>query len=210
VKKSVTVIDHPLIQHKLTIMRRKETSTAKFRTLLREIGMLLAYEITRDMPLAYEQINTPLAKMKAPILEGKKIAFIPILRAGLGFLDGMLRIIPSARVGHIGLFRDPKTHLAIEYYFKVPEDLSQRDVIILDPMLATGHSASAAITRIKELQPRSIKFVSLLAAPEGIKFFHSEHPDVPVFTASIDECLNEHGYIMPGLGDAGDRLFGTK
>jgi len=210
VNKQVQVIDHPLVQHKLTIMRNKETSTAKFRRLLQEISMLLAYEVTRDLPLTYEEISTPMAKMKAPVLDGKKIVIVSILRAGNGILDGMLQLLPSARVGHIGLYRDPKTLMAVEYYFKLPVDVHDRDMIVVDPMLATGHSAVAAVNRLKEAEPKSLKFVCLLAAPEGIKNFHEEHPDVPVFTAAVDEKLNAKGYILPGLGDAGDRIFGTK
>jgi uracil phosphoribosyltransferase len=206
----VTVIDHPLVQHKLTLLRKKETSTSSFRTLLSEVSMLLAYEVTRDLPLVYEQIETPLASMRAPVLEGKKIVLVSILRAGNGLLDGMLRILPSARVGHIGLYRDPQTLGAVEYYFRIPNGLGERDVIAVDPMLATGHSAVAAVDRIKQASPKSIKFVCLLAAPEGLAHFHEMHPDVPVFTAAIDDHLDEHGYILPGLGDAGDRLFGTK
>ena len=207
---SVTVIDHPLVQHKLTLMRRQETSAALFRALLREISMLLAYEVTRDMPLAYESISTPLAPMQAPVLAGKKLVVVAIMRAGEGILDGMLALIPSARVGHIGLYRDPRTHVAIEYYFKVPEDISERDVLVVDPMLATGNSAVAAMQRLKEAGAKALKFVCLLAAPDGIAHFHEEHPDVPIYTAAIDTCLDAHGYIIPGLGDAGDRLFGTK
>lgn len=206
----VTVIDHPLIQHKLSIMRKKETSTAGFRRLLGEISMLLGYEITRDLPLTLETIETPLTTMQAPVLEGKKLVFVPILRAGISIVEALLDLVPSARVGHIGLWRDPVTFEPVEYYLKMPDDMSTRDVIVVDPMLATGHSAAAAVTRIKEFQPRSIKFLCLLAAPEGIKTFHALHPDVPLFTAAIDERLNEKGYIMPGLGDAGDRLYGTK
>ena len=207
---TVHMIEHPVIQHKLTLMRRKETSTSEFRALLREISMLLAYEVTRDMPLALERIETPLATMEAPVLEGKKVVLIAILRAGTGILDGMLRILPSARVGHIGLYRDPKTLMAIEYYVKLPNEMADRDVIVIDPMLATGNSAIAAVDRVQRLAPRSIKFVCLLAAPEGIKAFHSHHPDVPIYTPAVDSHLDEHGYIVPGLGDAGDRLFGTK
>lgn len=206
----VTVIDHPLVQHKLTLMRRKETSTAGFRRLLSEISLLLGYEITRDLPLTDEDIETPLVPMQAPILDGKKVVLVAILRAGLGFLDGILPLIPSARVAHMGLYRDPKTLEAVEYYFKVPEHMEDRDAIIVDPMLATGHSAAAAIARIKACNPRSIKFLCLIAAPEGIAHVHALHPDVPIYTASIDSHLNEKGYIIPGLGDAGDRLFGTK
>ncbi len=208
--RQVHVIKHPLIQHKLTLMRRKETATASFRRLLREISMLLAYEVTRELPLITERIETPLAAMDAPVLEGKKVAFVSILRAGSGILDGMLELIPSARVGHVGLYRDPKTLLAVEYYFKVPSDMEFREMIVVDPMLATGNSAVAAVSRLRETNPRSLKFVCLLACPEGLERFHAEHPDVPVYTAAIDSHLNEKGYIVPGLGDAGDRLYGTK
>ena len=207
---SVTVIKHPLVQHKLTLMRRKEASTSSFRALLSEISVLLAYEVTRDLPLVHEQIETPLATMSSPLLEGKKIVLVSILRAGAGMLDGMLSILPSARIGHIGLYRDPETLGAVEYYFKLPKELGDRDVIVVDPMLATGNSAIAAVERIKVARPKSIKFVCLLASPEGLANFHEVHPDVPVYTASIDERLDEHGYIVPGLGDAGDRLCGTK
>jgi uracil phosphoribosyltransferase len=207
---NVHVIDHPLVQHKLTLMRSKETSTSTFRNLLREISMLLAYEVCRDMPTTTTEIETPIAKTQAPMLDGKKIVIISILRAGNGILDGMLEILPSARVGHIGLYRDPKTLAAVEYFYKVPDSMGDRDAIVVDPMLATGNSAVAAIDRIKESGPRSIKFVCLLACPEGIAAFHGAHPDIPVYTASIDERLNEKSYIVPGLGDAGDRLFGTK
>ncbi len=206
----VHVIGHPLVQHKLTLMRSKDTSTSTFRNLLREISMLLAYEVCRDMPTTLTEIETPIAKTAQPMLDGKKIVLVSILRAGNGILDGMLEILPSARVGHIGLYRDPKTLGAVEYYYKVPEAMGDRDCIVVDPMLATGNSAVAAVDRLKESGPRSIKFVCLLTCPEGIKELHSHHPDVPVFTASIDEHLNEKGYIVPGLGDAGDRLFGTK
>jgi uracil phosphoribosyltransferase len=207
---NVTVIDHPLVQHKLTLMRMKETPTREFRALAQEIGMLLVYEVTRDMPLEYIDIETPLMPMKAPTLEGKKIVLISILRAGDGFLGGMMRLLPSARIGHVGLYRDPKTLEAVEYFFKVPSEMGDRDAIVLDPMLATGNSAAAAVTRIKQTEPRSIKFVCLLSAPEGIEAFHAVHPDVDIYTAAVDERLNEKGYILPGLGDAGDRLFGTK
>jgi len=206
----VTVIDHPLLQHKLTLLRQKERSTNSFRTLVAEISMLLAYEVTRDLPLIYQEIETPLAKMRAPLLEGKKIVLINILRAGSGMVEGMLRILPSARVGHIGLYRDPETLGAIEYYFKLPGEMADRDVILVDPMLATGNSAIAAVERVKTASPRSLKFVCILAAPEGLANFHESHPDVPVYAAAVDEKLDEHGYILPGLGDAGDRLFGTK
>jgi len=207
---TVVVIDHPLVQHKLTLLRKAETSAAVFRTLLREISMLLAYEVTRDMPLTYVHIKTPLASMQAPVLAGKKLVVVSILRAGNGILDGMLELIPSARVGHIGLYRDPKTHVAIEYYFKVPEDIAERDVLVVDPMLATGNSAVAALHRLKDTGAKTLKFVCLLAAPEGIIHVHEQHPDVPIYTAAVDERLDAHDYIIPGLGDAGDRLFGTK
>src|SRR5512144_135281 len=189
-------ITHPLIQHKLTLMRQKDRSTNSFRRLLNEISMLMAYEVTRDMP--------------TQVIDGKKTVFVSIMRAGAGFLDGMLNVVPGARIGHIGLYRDPKTLIAVEYYFKMPADMHERDAIVLDPMLATGNSAVAAVDRLKETRPRSIRFVCLLAAPEGLAHFHAVHPDVPVYTAAIDRQLNEHGYIVPGLGDAGDRLFGTK
>lgn len=207
---SVILIDHPLIQHKLTLMRQKDTSTAKFRQLLGEVSMLLAYEVTRNMPIEKVPIETPLSTMDAPMLAGKKLVLISIMRAGQGILDGMLQLMPSARVGHIGLYRDPRTYIPVEYYFKVPNDVQGRDMLVVDPMLATGNSAVAAVYRLKETQPKSIKFVCLLAAPEGIAHFHEEHPDVPIYTAAIDERLDEHGYIIPGLGDAGDRMFGTK
>ena len=206
----VVVISHPLVQHKLTLMRSKDTSTSTFRNLLREISMLLGYEVCRDLPTTLVPIETPIAPTMAPKLDGKKIVLVSILRAGSGILDGMLAILPSARVGHIGLYRDHQTLAAVEYFFKVPSEMQDRDVILVDPMLATGNSAVAAVTRIKAMQPRSIKFVCLLTCPEGLKVFHEHHPDVPVFTASIDERLNEKSYIVPGLGDAGDRLFGTK
>ncbi len=208
--RELIVISHPLVQHKLTLMRMKERSTSSFRQLLVEISMLLAYEVTRDLPLVHERIETPVAPMDAPLLEGKKVVLVSILRAGNGILDGMLKILPSARVGHIGLYRDPETLQAVEYFFKVPAEMNDRDVIVIDPMLATGNSASDAVTRIKATGPKSIKFVCLVAAPEGVKRFHDSHPDVPIFTAALDEKLNEHGYIVPGLGDCGDRLFGTR
>jgi uracil phosphoribosyltransferase len=207
---TVVVIAHPLVQHKLTLMRKAETSAASFRALLREISMLLAYEVTRDMPLISVHITTPLTSMQAPVLAGKKLVVVSIMRAGNGILDGILELIPAARVGHIGLYRDPKTHVAIEYYFKVPEDIAVREVLVVDPMLATGNSAVAALHRLKETGARTLKFVCLLAAPEGIAHVHEQHPDVPIYTAAIDQCLNAHGYILPGLGDAGDRLFGTR
>ncbi|MEL0222589.1 MAG: uracil phosphoribosyltransferase, partial [Deltaproteobacteria bacterium] len=196
-------IKHPLVQHKLSLMRKKGTSTRSFRVLAREVGLLLAYEVTQDLPLEYEEIETPLQKMQAPFLEGKKLCLVPILRAGIGLLDGFLELIPSARVGHIGLYRDPVTLAAVEYYLKLPEMIDQRLVIALDPMLATGHSSAAAVSRLKENGASNIRFVSLLAAPEGIEYFHSEHPDVPIYTAAVDEKLNDHAYILPGLGDAG-------
>jgi uracil phosphoribosyltransferase len=205
----VTVIGHPLVLHKLSILRKRETSTGKFRQLLGEISLLLAYEVTRDLPLAYEPIETPLTRYDAPTIEGKKLCLIAILRAGDGLVQGILDLIPSARVGHIGLYRDPTTLEAIEYYYKVP-DLRDRPVIVVDPMLATGHTAVAAVRRLKQSGARQIKFLCLLAAPEGVHTFRAAHPDVPVFTAAIDDRLNDHGYIVPGLGDAGDRLYGTK
>jgi uracil phosphoribosyltransferase len=206
----VHVIDHPLVQHKLSLMRSKDTSTSTFRNLLREISMLLGYEVCRDLPTTLQQIETPIASMMAPFLDGKKTVLVSILRAGNGILDGMLQILPSARVGHIGLYRDPKTMQAVEYFFKVPDNMGDRDAILVDPMLATGNSAVAAVDRLKASGPRSIKFVCLLTCPEGLRVFHAAHPEVPVYTASIDERLNEKSYIVPGLGDAGDRLFGTK
>ena len=206
----VRVIDHPLVQHKLTLMRRVDTPTAKFRALLREIALLLGYEVTRDLALTEETIETPLESMTAPVLAGKKLVLVSILRAGNGLLEGMLDLMPAARVGHIGLYRDPVTLMAIEYYFKVPEDLDDREVIAVDPMLATAHSAIAAVHRLKEAGARSIKLVCLVAAPEGLEAFDREHPDVSVYTAAVDERLDDHGYIRPGLGDAGDRLYGTK
>ncbi len=205
-----TVIDHPLVQHKLTIMRRKETSTASFRRLLREISTLLCYEVTRDLDLTYETIETPLQEMQAPVLEGKKLVFATILRAGNGLLEGMLDLVPAARVSHVGVYRDHDTLEAVEYYFKAPESLSERLVIVVDPMLATGNSSIAAVDKLKERGAKNIRFLCLLAAPEGIKNFNEAHPDVPVFTAAIDSHLNEMGYIVPGLGDAGDRMYGTK
>jgi uracil phosphoribosyltransferase len=207
---NVTVVDHPLIQHKLTLMRRSETPTADFRRLLREISLLLGYEVMRDLPTELIDIQTPIAPMRAPALAGKKLCFVSVLRAGNGILEGMLDLVPSARVGHIGLYRDPHTLAAVEYYFKVPDDIPERDVIVVDPMLATGNSAIAALHRLKGRGARSLKYVCLVAAPEGIRAFRAAHADVPIFTAAIDDRLNDHGYIVPGLGDAGDRLFGTK
>ncbi len=195
--RGVTVVDHPLVQHKLTLMRDKKRSTKGFRQLLHEIGMLLCYEVTRDL-------------MKAPMLAGKKLVFAPILRAGMGFVDGMLELVPSARVAHIGLYREPKTLVAVEYYFKSPEDVADRLVIVMDPMLATANSAIAAVDRLKERGCRNMRFLCLLAAPEGIDKFHAHHPDVHIWTAAIDDHLDSHGYIVPGLGDAGDRVYGTK
>ncbi len=206
----VHVIDHPLVQHKLTLMRTKETSTSKFRSLLREISMLLGYEVCRDLPTTLTDIETPIAPMKAPMLDGKKVVLVSILRAGNGILEGMLDILPSARVGHLGMYRDPKTLEPVEYFFKIPDRMNERDVIVVDPMLATGNSAAAAVTRVLATGPRSVKFVCLLTCPEGLRVFHARHPTVPVYTAAIDERLNEKSYIVPGLGDAGDRLFGTK
>lgn len=206
----VHVIDHPLVQHKLTLMRSRETSTSTFRNLLREISMLLAYEVCRDMPTTKIEINTPVAPTMGPVLDGKKIVLVSILRAGSGILEGMLDILPSARVGHIGLYRDPKTLAPVEYYYKVPDNMGERDCIVVDPMLATGNSAVAAVDKLKAKGPRTLKFVCLLTCPEGLATFHGAHPDIPVYTAAIDERLNEKSYIVPGLGDAGDRLFGTK
>ena len=208
--RQVHVINHPLVQHKLTLMRRKDTSTKSFRELVHEISAMLAYEITRDMPMQEIEIETPLEPMKSRVIDGKKVVLASILRAGNGFLDGMLNVIPGARVGHIGLYRDPDTLQAVEYYFKMPSDMHERDVIVLDPMLATGNSAVAAVDRIKQLKPRSIRFACLVTCPQGIKTFHDHHPDVPVYTPAVDRGLNSHGYIVPGLGDAGDRIFGTK
>lgn len=207
---NVHLVDHPLVQHKLTLMRRKEASTNSFRRLLNEISMLMAYEVTRDMAMQDIEIETPLEAMNAKVIDGKKVVLVSILRAGTGILDGMLSVIPGARVGHIGLYRDPKTLTAVEYYFKMPGGMEERDAIVVDPMLATGNSAVAAVERLKELNPKSIKFVCLLTCPEGVKTMQDAHPDVPIYTAAIDRELNSHGYILPGLGDAGDRIFGTK
>ena len=207
---NVSVVDHPLVQHKLTLMRRTKASSSTFRTLLREISHLLAYEVTRDLPLEDIEIETPLTKTKAPVLAGKKLCLVSILRAGNGLLEGILDLIPSARVGHIGLFRDPETLQAVEYYYKMPSELGQRLVIVVDPMLATANSSIAAVTRLKEGGAVNLRFVCLLAAPEGIEAFHKAHPDVPVYTAAIDDYLDDHSYIVPGLGDAGDRIYGTK
>ncbi len=207
---NVHLIDHPLVQHKLTLMRRKDASTSTFRRLLNELAALMAYEVTRDMPTHDVEIETPLEKMQSKMIDGKKLVFVSILRAGNGILEGMLNVVPGARVGHVGLYRDPKTLVAVEYYFKMPHDMHERDVIVVDPMLATGNSAIAAVDRLKELSPKSIKFVCLLTCPEGIAALQKAHPDVPIFTAAVDRQLNSHGYILPGLGDAGDRIFGTK
>ena len=208
--KKLIIVDHPLVQHKLSLMRDKLTSTAVFRQLLREISFLLGYEVLRDLTLTTAEINTPVGPMKAPILEGKKLALVSILRAGNGLLDGMLELVPSARVGHIGLYRDPISLIAVEYYLKLPDQINDRATVLVDPMLATANSAIAATNRIKEQGARDIRFACLLAAPEGIKAFAIAHPDVPIFTTSVDSHLNEHGYIVPGLGDAGDRMYGTK
>ena len=204
------LITHPLVQHKLTLMRKKEASTNSFRHLLNELSMLMAYEVTRDMPTQEVEIETPLEKMTGTMIDGKKLVLVSILRAGTGILDGMLTVVPGARVGHIGLYRDPKTLQAVEYYFKMPKDMHERDVVVVDPMLATGNSAVAAIDRVKALKPKSIKFLCLLTCPEGLATMYQAHPDVPVYTAAVDRQLNDHGYILPGLGDAGDRIFGTQ
>ena len=208
----IEVVDHPLIQHKLSLMRDKETSTAVFRQLLREISTLLAYEVLHDLAITTRTVQTPLAAVEAPVLEGKKLCFVSILRAGNGLLDGMLDLVPSARVGHIGLYRDPETLEPVQYYLKLPGELAERRVIVVDPMLATGNSAAAAVTRLKEAgaDAKLMSFVCLLAAPEGVETFAAAHPDIPMFTAALDSHLNDHGYIVPGLGDAGDRMYGTK
>ena len=207
---NLNVINHPLVQHKLTLMRKKEASTNSFRRLLNELSMLMAYEVTRDMATQEVEIETPLEKMNAQMIDGKKLVLVSILRAGNGILDGMLTVVPGARVGHIGLYRDPKTLQAVEYYFKMPQDMQERDVVVVDPMLATGNSAVAAIDRVKALKPKSIKFMCLLTCPEGVRTLHKAHPDVAIYTAAVDRQLNDHGYILPGLGDAGDRIFGTQ
>jgi uracil phosphoribosyltransferase len=204
------IVDHPLVQHKLSLMRAQDTPTGAFRQLMREVGLLLGYEATRDLPLEETEIETPLETARLPVLAGKKLCLVSILRAGNGLLDGILELVPSARVGHIGLYREPRTLQAVEYYLKLPDDLPERDVILVDPMLATGNSAVAAISRLIELRARSVKFVCLVAAPEGVAHVHDVFPDVTIMAAALDRCLNEHGYILPGLGDAGDRLFGTK
>ena len=206
----VHVLDHPLVQHKLTLMRKKDASTNTFRHLLNELSMLMAYEITRDVALQDIEIETPLETMTGHVIDGKKLVLVSILRAGNGILEGMLSVIPGARVGHIGLYRDPKTLHPVEYYFKMPKEMNERDVIVVDPMLATGNSAIAAIERVKALQPKSIKLACLVSCPEGIKAMQAAHPDVDIYTAAIDRQLNDHGYILPGLGDAGDRIFGTQ
>ena len=207
---NVHVITHPLVQHKLTLMRKKEASTNSFRRLLNELSMLMCYEVTRDMPTQDVQIETPLETMTGKMIDGKKLVLVSILRAGTGILDGMLTVVPGARVGHIGLYRDPKTLQAVEYYFKMPPDMPERNVVVVDPMLATGNSAVAAIDRVKATQPKSIKFLCLLTCPEGIATLHKAHPEVAIYTAAVDRQLNNHGYILPGLGDAGDRIFGTQ
>ena len=209
-KDNVFIMDHPLIQHKLSILRDEKTGSKQFRELISEIAMLMLYESTRDLPLVDAETKTPITVAKTKKLAGRKMAFVPILRAGLGMVDGVLSLIPAARVGHIGMYRDPETHKPVDYYCKLPSDLNERDVFVLDPMLATGGSAIDAVTRIKEFNPKRIKFMCIIAAPEGIKAFTEAHPDVPVYCAGLDECLNEHCYIVPGLGDAGDRIFGTK
>jgi uracil phosphoribosyltransferase len=208
--KGVTIVSHPLVQHKLTLMRKKDTSTKSFRQLLKEIGGLICYEVTRDLPLDVIEIETPLVAMQAPTIAGKKLVFAAILRSGMGMLDGMLELVPAARVAHIGLYRDPATLSCVEYYFKAPADLADRPVIVIDPMLATGNTAIAAVDRLKEAGAQSIRMACLLASPEGLSKFQGHHPEVKIWTASIDEQLNDHGYILPGLGDAGDRMYGTK
>jgi uracil phosphoribosyltransferase len=208
--KNVHIIDHPLVQHKLTLMREKKTTTKEFRDLLREISMLLGYELLRDLPTEDVEIETPLEKMKGRQLAGKKLCIVSILRAGNGFLDGLLQLVPSARVGNIGLYRDPDTLVPVEYYLKLPDDLPNRQVIVVDPMLATGGSAVAAVDRVKEQDATEIKLLCLIACPEGVKAFQEAHPDIPIYTAAVDRELNSHGYILPGIGDAGDRIFGTK
>lgn len=209
-REGVQVVRHPLVQHKLTQMRRAETSTSGFRRLAREVSLLLAYEVTRDIPLEYVDIETPIAPMRAPVVAGKKLCLVSILRAGNGILEGMLDLLPHARVGHVGLYRDPETLRPVEYYFKVPDALDERLTIVCDPMLATGHTAAAAIERLKQQGARQIKFLCLLAAPEGVAVLRRAHPDVTIFTAAVDDKLNGKGYIVPGLGDAGDRIYGTR
>lgn len=207
---AIHLIDHPLVQHKLTLMRRRDISTNSFRRLMHEVSMLMAYEVLRDIPMQDIEIETPLERTTGRVIDGKKLVFVSILRAGSGILEGMLAVVPGARVGHIGLYRDPKTLVAVEYYFKLPGELHERDVVVVDPMLATGNSAVAAVERLKEARPKSIKFVCLLTCPEGIAAMTQAHPDVPIYTAAIDRELDANGYIVPGLGDAGDRIFGTK
>jgi len=207
---NVIVIDHPLVQHKLSVLRSKDTGTNEFRNLIREISILMGYEILRDLPMEEVEIETPLEKMKTKMLAGKKLCVVPILRAGSGFLDGLLQLVPLAKVGHIGLYRDPETLVPVEYYLKFPDDLPNRRVIVVDPLLATGNSIVAAVERVKDAEATDIKVMCLIASPEGLRNFHEAHPDVPVYTAAIDRELNEDGYILPGIGDAGDRIFGTK
>ncbi len=207
---NVYVVNHPLVQHKLTLMRKRDESTNTFRRLLRELASLMAYEVTADMPLQDIEIETPMETMTGQVMDGKKLVLVSILRAGTGLLDGMLDVVPGARVGHVGLYRDPKTLTAVEYYFKMPQEMQERHVLVVDPMLATGNSAVAAVERVKELNPKSIKFVCLVGCPEGVQAMQKAHPDVPIYAAAIDRELNDHGYILPGLGDAGDRIFGTK
>lgn len=209
-KENVVVLDHPLVQHKLSILRNEKTGSKQFRELISEIAMLMCYESTRDLPLTEVETKTPITVAKTKVLKGRKMAVVPILRAGLGMVDGILNLIPAAKVGHIGMYRDPETHMPVDYYCKLPADLEERDVFVIDPMLATGGSAIDAVARIKEFNPKRIKFLCIIAAPEGIKKFTDAHPDVPVYCAGLDECLNDHAYIVPGLGDAGDRIFGTK
>jgi len=206
----VHVIDHPLVQHKLSMLRNTDTTTQEFRNLIREVSTLMGYEILRDLPMEEVEIQTPMEKMKTKVLAGKKLCIVPILRAGNGFLDGLLQLMPGARVGHIGLYRDPETLVPVEYYLKLPDDLAHRRVIVVDPMLATGHSAIAAVERVRDSEATDVKFMCLIASPKGIEAFHEAHPDVPVYTAAVDRALDEQGYILPGIGDAGDRIYGTK
>lgn len=206
----VHLVDHPLVQHKITLMRRKDASTNSFRRLVREVSAMMAYEVLRDIALDEVEVQTPMETTTGRVIDGKKLVFVSVLRAGTGILDGMLEVVPSARVGHIGLYRDPKTLVAVEYYFKMPGDLRERDVVVVDPLLATGNSAVAAVDRLREYQPKSVKFVCLVACPEGIAALTEAHPEVPIYAAAVDRELDEHGYILPGLGDVGDRFFGTK
>lgn len=208
-KKNFHLVRHPLVQHKLTLLRKKTTSVTEFRALVSEVAMLMGYEVTRDLPMTTEMIVTPMERMRAPVLKGEKMVLVPILRAGMGLLDGMLQIFPSARVAHIGIYRDHQTLEPVEYYFKASKTLRGRDLVVLDPMLATGNSAVAAVERLKSGKPRSIRLMCLVAAPEGVRAFQKAHPDVPIYSAAVDRKLNDHGYILPGLGDAGDRIFGT-